>query len=228
MEIKIIGAGFPRTGTTTLKQALELLGFQKTYHFKDLIAQPEKLKYWQDLEKFGDTNFDLLFDEYQATVDFPGYPYYKILFEKYPNAKVILTKRDVDDWYESTYKTVWQAGPQTFGAKLVLLSKMMVNARLRNTFMCIKFMRKTYLNKQFSGNFISKAYAIEVFEQHINEVSYFIPKNQLLVYDVQEGWEPLCNFLEVDVPKEPFPHLNKKENFHQMVAGMIENAAKGN
>ena len=89
MLIKIIGAGFPRTGTTTLKKALETLGYNKTYHFKDLIANPKKLKYWQELENKGLTNFDALFDGFQATVDFPGYPYYKILLKKYPNAKVL-------------------------------------------------------------------------------------------------------------------------------------------
>ncbi len=228
MELKIIGAGFPRTGTTTLKKALELLGFEKTYHFKDLIAAPERLKHWIELEEIGDTDFDLLFEGYQATVDFPGYPYYKILLKKYPQAKVILTKREVNAWYESTYKTVWQAGPQTVGAKIILLVKMLVNTRLRNTFMCIKFMRKTFLKKQFNGNFNTKELAVKVFEEHIQEVCAFVPKSQLLVYDVKEGWEPLCRFLALEIPEEPFPHLNKKEHFHEMVAGMIENAAKKN
>jgi hypothetical protein len=227
MSIKIIGAGFPRTGTTTLKKALETLGYKDTYHFKDLIANPKKLKYWKELENNGATNFEELFQGFKATVDFPGYPYYKILLKKYPDAKVILTKRDFESWYESTLKTVWKAGPQTVLEKIVLLTKMLFNAHLRDTFMCIKFMRKTYLKKQFNNNFSSKENAKEVFYKHIEEVKKHVPENKLLIYEVSEGWQPLCHFLELPVPKEDFPHLNKKENFHEMVKNMIKDAAKG-
>ncbi len=227
MSIKIIGAGFPRTGTTTLKKALETLGYKDTYHFKDLIANPKKLKHWKELEEKGLTNFEQLFDGFQATVDFPGYPYYKILMEKYPDAKVILTKREVDKWYESTLKTVWKAGPQTALAKIVLLSKMIFNTSLRETFLCIKFMRNTYLKKQFNNKFATEAHAKEVFFKHIEDVKKHVPKNKLLIYDVSEGWQPLCDFLKLPVPDETFPHLNKKENFHEMVKGMIKDAAKG-
>jgi hypothetical protein len=124
MSIQIIGAGFPRTGTTTLKQALQILGYNDTYHFKDLIANSEKLRHWQELEDHGKTDFNRLFEGFKATVDFPGYPYYKILMNQYPEAKVILTTRDVDKWYESTSKTIRKSGPQTLFAKIILLSKM--------------------------------------------------------------------------------------------------------
>ncbi|PTM11735.1 MAG: sulfotransferase family protein [Bacteroidetes bacterium] len=226
MSIKIIGAGFPRTGTTTLKKALETLGYKDTYHFKDLIANPKKLKYWKELENSGDTNFEELFEGFKATVDFPGYPYYKILLEKYPDAKIILTKRDFEKWYESTLKTVWKAGPQTVLAKIALLSKMIFNSKLRDTFKCIKFMKNTYLIKQFDNNFTSKDKAKEVFFKHIEDVKKHVPENKLLVYDVAEGWQSLCDFLDLPLPKENFPHLNKKENFHEMVKGMIKEAAK--
>lgn len=226
MSIKIIGAGFPRTGTTTLKKALETLGYKDTYHFKDLIANPKKLKYWKELENNGNTNFLELFEGFQATVDFPGYPYYKILLEKYPDAKVILTKRDFEKWYESTLKTVWKAGPQTILDKVALLIKMMFNSKLRDTFKCIKFMKNTYLIKQFDTNFTSKDKAKEVFFKHIEDVKNHVPENKLLIYDVAEGWQPLCTFLDLPLPKEDFPHLNKKEDFHKMVKGMIKEAAK--
>lgn len=226
MSIKIIGAGFPRTGTTTLKKALETLGYKDTYHFKDLIANPKKLKYWKELENNSNTNFEELFEGFQATVDFPGYPYYKILLEKYPDAKVILTKREFEGWYESTLKTIWKAGPQTVFAKVVLLSKMIFNSKLRHTFLCIKFMRNTHLKKAFDNNFASKKKAKEVFYKHIEDVKKHVPENKLLIYDVAEGWDSLCDFLDLPIPEEDFPHLNKKENFHEMVKSMIKEAAK--
>lgn len=226
MPLKIIGAGFPRTGTTTLKKALQILGYNDTYHFKDLIAHPEKLKFWEELEATGSTDFESLFKGYVASVDFPGYPYYRILAERYPEAKVILTTRDLDAWYKSTHQTVWKAGPQTVPAKLILLFKMLFIARLRQTFMCIKFMRRVYLNKQFNGQFISEEHAKKVFVAHMNEVSKNIPAANLLVYQVSDGWEPLCKFLGHPIPDEEFPHLNKKEHFHAMVKGMINEASK--
>lgn len=227
MSIQIIGAGFPRTGTTTLKSALQTLGFNDTYHFKDLIANSDKLKYWQELENKGTTDFNALFEGYKATVDFPGYPYYKILMKQYPDAKVILSKRDFEQWYESVNKTIWKAGPQTLIAKMAMLSKMIFNKNLRNTFKCIKFMRKTFLVKQFDGKFDHKEKAKEVFHQHINEVIAHVPKDKLLVFDPSQGWKPLCDFLNLSIPEVEFPHLNKKEHFHEMVKGMIKEASKG-
>ena len=87
-------------------------------------------------------------------------------------------------------------------------------------------MKKTYLSKQFNDNFDSEAHAKSVFFNHLENVKSHVPKNKLLVFDVSEGWKPLCEFLNLPVPKEDFPHLNKKENFHAMVKGMIEAAAQ--
>jgi len=226
MSIQIIGAGFPRTGTMTLKKALETLGYNQTYHFKNLLAKPSDLKYWLELDTNSTTNFEKLFDGYAASVDFPGYSYYKILLEKYPTAKVILTHRTFESWYESTYSTIWKAGPQTPLAKKELKAKMLANPNLKNTFDCIKFMRSTHLEKKFGGDFTSKTHTEKIFLQHIEEVTDFVPKENLLIYNVSEGWTPLCNFLSLPLPKVPFPHLNKKEDFHQMVKKMIESSAK--
>lgn len=227
MELKIIGAGFPRTGTTTLKIALEQLGFFKTYHFKDLMMNPASVTYWNELENKGDTNFEALFDGYVATVDFPGYPYYKILLEKYPNAKIILTKRDFEAWYASTQKTIAKVGPETISSRPELASKLATNKRLWDTQECFKFFKNTYIKKQFGNQFDSRSMAEKVFYDHIREVIAFVPKEQLLVYDVREGWEPLCSFLSVPIPAEEFPHLNKGENFKDMLEHMISEAAKG-
>jgi len=108
-----------------------------------------------------------------------------------------------------------------------MLSKMIFNKKLRNTFKCIKFMRRTFLVKQFDEKFDQKEKAKEVFHQHINEVIAHVPKNKLLVFDPSQGWKPLCDFLNLSIPEVEFPHLNKKEHFHEMVKGMIKEASKG-
>ncbi|MEP2935604.1 MAG: sulfotransferase family protein [Gilvibacter sp.] len=226
MSLKIIGAGFPRTGTMTLKNALETLGYTKTYHYIDLIADAKRLKYWQDLENKEDTNFDALFKGFQASVDFPGYPYYKILLKKYPDAKVILTHRDFEQWYESTQKTIWKSANKPLIERIKLFKRKLLSKNLRAIFRCIAFMRKVYLYGQFENRFDSKQYAKKVFYKHIEEVKDHVPKKQLLVYDVAQGWEPLCEFLNLPIPTEAFPHLNKKEHFHNMVKAMIKTASK--
>src|SRR5262245_54471380 len=109
MSIKIIGAGFPRTGTNTLRECLELLGFNKTYHMKQLLVHPDTPHYWTTLNETDTTDWQGLYDGYQATVDYPCYPWYKQHMKRYPDAKVILTVRPFEKWYESFYYTIWQA-----------------------------------------------------------------------------------------------------------------------
>ncbi|PHN02048.1 sulfotransferase family protein [Flavilitoribacter nigricans] len=222
MAIQIIGAGFPRTGTTTLKRSLEILGFEKCYHMKELLLNPDMLPYWQELEKTGSTDWDTLYEGYVGSVDFPCYPFYKAHMERYPDAKVILTVRPFESWYNSLYTTVWQAGPQNLQQKLVMMAKMAFNPRLRKVINCIKFVRGFLWEKQFEGKFEDKAFVEEIFRDYIESVKAFVPADKLLVYDVRDGWEPLCTFLGVPVPDEPLPHLNKKENFKSMLGELVK------
>jgi hypothetical protein len=221
MSIKIIGAGLPRTGTNTLKECLEKLGYMKTYHMKELLVHPENLHYWKTLKETGTTNWEELYNGYQATVDFPGYPWYKEHMKKYPEAKVILTVRPFDKWYSSIHSTIWQAGPQTISQKIDMMSKLLFNPRLRSVIKCVKFAKQTIFANHLQGKFEDKAFAEKVFNEHIEEVKAYVPAEKLLVYDVSEGWGPLCKFLGAPEPTEPLPHLNKKENFKQMLVELM-------
>ena len=222
MSMKVIGAGFPRTGTNSLKRSLEMLGFTKCYHMKELLTHPDQLSFWQELEATGNTDWDKLYDGFQGSVDFPCYPYYKQHLKRYPDAKVILTVRDFDSWYKSVKSTIWTAGPQTPGQKVVMMGRMLTNARVRKVISCIKFFKGVFWKKQFQGRFEDQAYAKEVFLKHTEEVKSHVPAGQLLVYDVRDGWGPLCEFLGVPEPAEPLPHLNKRENFKTMLQGLIK------
>lgn len=223
MSLKIIGAGFPRTGTTSLKNSLEILGVaRKCYHMKELIVNPDQLTLWHRLEETGDTDWDTLYNGYEATVDFPGYPWYQEHMEKYPDAKVILTVRPFEPWYKSIYSTIWQAGPQTLPQKLKMMSRLAVSPRLRKVVNCIKFAKRTLWNRQFKGRFLDKDFVEQCFHEHIEEVKANVPAEKLLVYDVRDGWGPLCAFLQVPEPGEPLPHLNKKENFKTMLGELMK------
>lgn len=222
MALKIIGAGLPRTGTNSLKRSLEMLGISKCYHMKTLLTNPDQLHFWLQLEETGSTDWDTLYNGFQGSVDFPCYPFYKEHLKRYPDAKVILTVRDFDSWYKSVKSTIWTAGPQNLGEKLMMLGRMLTNPRVKRVIMCIKFVKRMLWEKQFQGRFEDASYAEEVFNRHTEEVKAHVPADQLLVYDVRDGWGPLCEFLEVTAPTEPLPHLNKKENFKTMLQGLIK------
>lgn len=223
MAIKVIGAGFPRTGTNTLKHALEIIGIAKAYHFKDLMFEPDNLHYWKTLSETKTMNWEEIYDGYEASVDFPCYPWYKEHMAKYPDAKVILTVRPFEKWYASVKNTIWVAGPQSFAEKIKLLVQLPFNSRLRKVLKCIKFVKGFLWEVQFQGKFLDRDFVEKIWYQHIEEVKATVPKEKLLVYDVKDGWEPLCEFLGVPVPEEAFPHLNKGENFR----GMMQKILKG-
>ncbi len=222
MSIEIIGAGLPRTGTNTLKEALEILGYKKTYHMKELLVHPENLHYWQMLKETGTTNWDELYKGYRATVDFPAYPWYKEHMKQYPDAKVILTVRPFEKWHTSVFSTIWQAGPQNLPQKLAMLSKLLFNPRLRSVIKCVKLAKEMIFKVHFQGRFEDKGEAEKIFNKHIEDVKAHVPADKLLVFDVSEGWGPLCKFLNVTEPTEPIPHLNKKENFKQMLGELMK------
>lgn len=223
MSIKIIGAGLPRTGTNTLKVSLATLGYcKKVYHMKELLVNPERLHYWKTLDDTGDTDWNGLYDGYDGTVDFPGYPWYKEHMKQYPDAKVILTVRDFESWYKSVDSTVFRAGPQTPGEKIKMIGKLLFSARARKVVKCIKWFKKVFFAERLQGQFGDKAHAEKFWNDHIADVKAHVPADKLLVYDVRDGWAPLCKFLGVEEPAEELPHLNKKENFKEMLPKLMK------
>lgn len=221
MSIKIIGAGLPRTGTNTLRESLQKLGYEKTYHMKELLVHPEDLHYWKTLCTTGTTNWKALYNGYEATVDFPCYPWYKEHMKQYPEAKVILSTRPFEQWYSSVYSTIWQAQNPSKSQKLEMSQKVLSNPRLQSVMKVLEFSKEIIMEEHFEGKFLDKMFAEKVFNRHIEDVKRSVPANKLLIYDVNEGWEPLCKFLHATVPSDPFPHTNKREDFKVMLAELV-------
>ena len=217
MSIKIIGAGFPRTGTNTLRESLEKLGYVKTYHMKNLLTNPDNLKYWATLKATGTTDWEKLYDGYQATVDFPCYPWYKEHMKEYPDAKVILSIRPFEKWYTSYHSTIWQAQNPPESERAAMGERIAADPRLQSVMKVMAFSKQAMTEDHFQGKFLDKEFMEKVFNEHNEEVKRYVPADKLLVFDVSEGWEPLCKFLDVGVHDEPLPHTNKKEDFHEMV-----------
>ncbi len=221
--LKIIGAGFGRTGTLSLKAALEELGFGPCYHMVEVLKKPSSLSYWVAAVQGKAVNWDEVFQGYQSTVDWPGCSFYKELMEVYPEAKVLLSVRDPEKWYESAANTIYKMTTASPEARRAAMGRILPQGGGGVPPTDVDFQQMGTLvgfiwGTVFDGKFEDRAHAIQVFNQHIEQVKRDVPPEKLLVYDVREGWEPLCAFLGVSVPKNPFPALNSRENF-QALAG---------
>jgi hypothetical protein len=208
MTLQVIGAGFGRTGTKSLKVALEELGFGKCYHMEELAKNRGHLVRWAEIAEGGKADWDALFRGYQSGADWPVAAYYKELVVAYPDAKVILTVREPERWYESFTTTLCEAD-RKFGKYSHFIPA-------ANRF--LKGLKKVVWEGIFHNRVEDKAYTIEVFNNHIEEVKRTVPKERLLIFEAREGWEPLCAFLGVPVPTDkPFPHENDRAMWRRML-----------
>ncbi len=203
MALKVVGAGFGRTGTRSLKSALERLGFGPCHHMFEVRDNPEQLAYWQAAARGERMDWDLVFADYRAQVDWPGARYWRELSAHFADAKVILSVRDPDAWFESVQNTI-----APFMNMRGSHSTADTNARAEMGF-------ETVVVQVFGGQLNDREAAIRIFRDHIAEVQAEIPESRLLTYEVGEGWGPLCRFLEVDVPDTPFPKTNTTQEFHE-------------
>jgi hypothetical protein len=211
MALKVVGAGLGRTGTLSLKNALEKLGFGPCYHMFEVIERPDHIQMWHRLVFGGSIDWDVLFRDFQSTVDWPAAHYWRELAGHYPDAKVLLSLRDPESWYKSVTDTIYQ------GMKMQLRETAPPARRTQG-----EMVRKLVLEDTFGGRFEDKAHAIEVYNRHNDAVRRTIPPDRLLVFDAKQGWEPLCRFLGVPIPPEPFPHLNDTATMQAMMKQMRE------
>ena len=210
MPIQVIGAGLGRTGTLSLKAALEELGFAKCYHMGEVLARMDDARTWDAAVRGEPVDWDRLFAGYRATVDLPGCLFYRELLEKYPEAKVILTVRDPERWYDSMRQTIYFAHNAFPRWAAVLNPRMRVFRRMIDGLW----------ERMFRGRFEDRAFAIDVFNRHNEQVRRDIPADRLLVYEISQGWDPLCAFLGLPVPEgKPFPHLNDAAEFRAGSSG---------
>ncbi|MEH6558096.1 MAG: sulfotransferase family protein [Oceanicoccus sp.] len=201
MALDIIGAGFGRTGTLSLKLALEKLGFNKTYHMAELFGQPQHLSSWEQALATGSCDWDTLFNGYRAAVDWPACNYWQEYSELYPTAKVILSLRDPESWFDSVHKTIYPATKMALESDDPALKRWAV------------WSNQLIWENTFNGRIDDKEYAIQVFNDHVARVKKAIPADRLLVFRAADGWAPLCKFLECEVPNEDYPRVNSSEEF---------------
>lgn len=196
MSLSIIGAGFGRTGTASMKIALEQLGFGPCHHMKE-VTTPEQKNYWLAAAEGQIMDWDQVFEGYSSCVDWPAAFFWRELSEFYPGAKVILTVRDSESWYKSMENTILQ----------VLKAKSDAHA----------VANRLVGDQLFGGRFDDKDYMVGLYEQNTRDVQARFPKDRLLTYELGSGWGPLCQFLEKPVPKIDFPKTNSAEEFQNRI-----------
>jgi hypothetical protein len=206
--LRVIGAGFGRTGTSSLKTALEQLGFGPCHHMEELFKHHEQIPLWAAVARGEPADWDVVFRGYNSAVDFPTQHWYREILAHWPDARVILTVRDPDGWYRSTSETIYAIGheiPNRWISRFIPV----VGGVFRMT--------RVIWRDVYGGRFLDRDHAIAVYERHIEEVKEHVPAEQLLVFDVKQGWGPLCEFLGVPVPSQEFPRRNDTAEFRKRI-----------
>jgi sulfotransferase family protein len=201
MPLEIIGAGFGRTGTNSLKLALEHLGFGPCHHMFEVRDNPELLPNWEAAARGETVDWDEVFRGYRSQVDFPGARYWRELAQHFPKAKVILSVRDPDAWFDSVQATI-----APFLAARGTHPSAHVNA-------IAEMGHQLVAVQVFDDRLSDRDHATRIFKNHIIEVQSEIPADRLLTFDLREGWRPLCEFLGVEAPDIPFPMTNSSKAF---------------
>ncbi|MGW8194249.1 MAG: sulfotransferase family protein [Desulforhopalus sp.] len=207
MALKIIGAGMGRTGTASLKVALETLNIGRCYHMTEVLKHPEYIQHWINAAE-GNGDWDTIYNGYSATVDNPGCNYWKELAEYYPTAKVILTSRDANTWFDSTNETIHS----------VEFARFMKNSPFG------EMIQKTMWDRM-ENRMQDREYMVEFFNKRSAEIIDSIAAERLLVYHVGDGWTPLCEFLGVPAPDTAFPRINSRNETKELLKSMM--AASG-
>jgi hypothetical protein len=207
MALQVIGAGVGRTGTYSLKLALEHLGYGPCYHMEEVFKDPPRRIALWNAALAGAPDWPALFEGYAAAVDWPTAAFWPELAAAYPDAKVVLTTRSAESWCQSYSETI---------AKL-LAGRDEAPPHLKPWFdMAIGVTERS----GFDGK-TSRADLIDAFDAQVAAVRNAIRPERLLVCEVKDGWEPLCTFLDKPVPAMPFPNTNNTADFWELVRRAI-------
>lgn len=194
MALKVIGAGLGRTGTLSLKLALTQIGYGPCYHMAEVFPHPHRVQHWNDITEGKAPDWDAVFEGFVATVDWPACNYYKELMAKYPDAKVLLSVRpDAEKWFASTQATIFSDDLNRANGAVPFIPKI--------------------ISAIVGPDRHDKAACIAAYERHNAEVRAYVPKEKLLEFTPEMGWEPLCKWLGVPVPDTPYPRVNTTEDF---------------
>jgi len=201
MPLKVIGSGFGRTGTMSTKMALEQLGFGPCHHMVEVINNPAQPAKWKAVASGGPVDWADVYEGYNSQVDWPGAAVWQETAAAFPDAKVVHTERPEDAW--------WNSFNVTIGKFFAVAPNLELPPHVAEIFQTMAgwFMKNTF------SDFTNRESTIAAYRQNNQRVRDTIPPERLLVFDVAQGWEPLCRFLEVPVPDAPFPRSHPRDEF---------------
>ncbi len=202
-ELTVLGIGLGRTGTASLKLALEQLGHGPCHHMLELFSRPGDAQRWQARARGEAVSWDELLGGFHSTVDWPSVHFWRELVRDFPAAKVILTVREPDAWYDSISNTIFKALEQPLPQQDDAARGQRVMAK------------DIIVERAFDDRPLDKAHVLARYAAHNAEVQRTVPAARLLVYRVDDGWAPLCEFLGLPLPRTPFPQANRRDEFHQ-------------
>ncbi len=210
MPLSIIGSGFGRTGTMSLKAALNKLGFGPCHHMDEVIANPDQLPAWRQALRGGDVDWEMAFDGYSSAVDWPAAHYWEQLADTFPKAKIIHTTRAPEQW--------WASFSSTVGKVIGMKGTSDGAEQIRNA---PELINEMIAKQTFGSSHDDKSAALQAFEKRDADVRSYPAQERILIFDVTEGWKPLCAFLSVPIPNEPFPHSNSREDFWALIKSKL-------
>jgi hypothetical protein len=198
--VKVIGTGFGRTGTDSMREALNLLGFGPCHHMRDLLADAAHRDLWRELNANLDgpepiPSWGQLLGGYGSCIDWPSAAYWPLLVDAFPEAKVLLTYRTAESWWRSFEKTI-----------LPLISVDPSVPQPRGSDM---------ISGRVFGGKLERDHCIAVYEANVARVKREVPAERLLVHTIGDGWEPLCEFLNAPVPSVAYPRSNSTDDFNR-------------
>ena len=204
--MRVVGVGLGRTGTHSLKIALEQLLGAPCHHMIEVMGSPEQMRLWTAAAD-GRPDWPATFNDYVATVDWPGAGFWRALVAQYPDAVVLLSRRpSADAWWKSADETIFE-----------LLRRPMPNdpemAEWKAWFETVpRILARNGVD--VADAVVSKA----AYERHLEDVRAEVPSERLVEWTTGDGWAPLCQALGVPEPAEPFPHVNTTEEFQAFLA----------
>lgn len=205
MSLEVIGVGLGRTGTASLKIALEQLGFGPCHHMLEVFPREGAAERWSARARGEDLPWAELFEGYRSAVDWPSVYFWRELVRDYPAARIVLTVRDAARWWDSISSTIFRALAAPLPSEPGPVRDQRAMAR------------DIIVERHFEGRADDREHAIAIYERHNAAVQAEVPARRLLVYDVKDGWAPLCDFLDVPQPAAEFPHANRGDEFRQGV-----------
>ena len=212
MTLKVIGAGPGRTGTMSLKHALECLGYEPCHHMRVCFENKEQTQWFLEAANGKTVDWHLIFSGFEAAVDWPAAAYYAELLKSFPEAKVVFSYRPPEEWYRSVSETIFLVA-----SSIPSWIRFLFPHANRLALM----IEHTVWQNELGGKFQDRECAINFFKQRLEDVKKTVPSKNLLIHDATDGWKPLCDFLRVDVPDIPYPKLNESVKIKRLLRVLV-------